>query len=256
MTESVSDILIARQREFDHAGRPIAASFGIHVLLVLGLAVLPAAWFRGKPPAPTMTISLGPGNAGPDRSGQTATGGRNVDKVVPPEKHEPIIPVTPPKSAVPDPAATVVKTPPKVSDKPPAPNPVPSPPKQATGAQLNKGSALVETGAKGNEIGLASGGGGNNTADFDSCCKEFFNQLRERVYDRWQSNQGVSGTTIVEFTVERDGTISESHVGTPSGNDVLDLVALSAVKSVHLNPIPDEYKGKRMTILLRFTYNR
>src|SRR4051812_42486322 len=105
MTESVSDILIARQREFDHAGRPIAASFGVHVLLVIGLAVLPAAWFRGKAPAPTMTISLGPGSAGPDRSGQTSTGGRNVEKVVPPEKHETIIPVTPPKSVTPDPVA-------------------------------------------------------------------------------------------------------------------------------------------------------
>jgi TonB family protein len=256
MTESVSDILVARQREFDHAGRPIAASFGVHVLLVIGLAVLPAAWFRGKAPAPTMTISLGPGSTGQDRSGQTSTGGRDVEKVVPPEKHETIVPVTPPKSVTPDPAAPVVKTPPKVADKPAAPNPVPSPPKQATGAQLNKGSALVETGAKGNEIGLASGGGGDNSTDIDSCCKAFFSELKERVDQRWQRNQGTSGVTIIEFTIERDGTVSASHVATSSGNDVLDLAAWSAVKSVQLSPIPDEYKGKRMTILLRFPYIR
>jgi TonB family protein len=144
-----------------------------------------------------------------------------------------------------------------VSDKPPAPNPVPSPPKQATGAQLNKGSALIETGAKGNEIGLASGGAGNNSAEIDSCCKAFFNELLERVDQRWQRNQSASGVTIVEFTIERDGTISASHVATTSGNDVLDLAAWSAVKNVQkLSPIPDEYKGKRMTILLRFPYNR
>lgn len=256
MTESVSDILIARQREFDHAGRPIAASFGIHVLVVVALAVLPAAWFQGKPPAPTMTISLGPGTIGPVRTGQTATGGRTVDQVVPPEKHETIMPVTPPKTTTPDPAAVVVKTPPKVADKPAPPNPVPSPPKPATGAQLNKGSAFVETGAKGNDIGLASGGGGNNTADIESCCKAFFAELVDRVDQRWQRNQGASGVTIVEFTIERDGTISDSRVSTSSGNEVLDIAARSAVMRAQLSPLPEEYKGKRMTILLRFPYIR
>ncbi len=255
MTESVSDILMARQREFDPAGRPIAASFAVHALLVLGLAVLPAAWFRGRAELPTMTISLGPGTLGPERSGQTATGSRTVDQVVPPEKKEPILPVTPPKVVTPDPVAPVVKAPPKGADKP-TPSPAPPTTTPSTGAQLNKGSATVETGAKGSDIGLASGGGGNSNAEIDSCCKAFFSELKERVDERWLRNQSASGIVVVEFTIERDGAVVNPHVTTSSGTEALDIAALRAVLLVRLSPLPGEYTGKRMIVSLRFPYNK
>lgn len=258
MTESVSDILLARQRLFDSASRPIAASLGVHVLLVIALAVLPAAWFRSKPDLPTMTISLGAGTDGPVRKGELATGGRKVDTVVPPQKREPILPVAPPKALVPDPLAPATKTPPKTAAKPAPPPPITPTTKPATGAQLSKGSALVETGAKGTDIGLSSGGGGTNSPEMDFCCKEYFSQLKERVDEGWMRNQGLAGLVVVEFTIDRSGTVGDVKVTKHSGSDLLDFAAQRAVLSLQgrMGPLPAEYTGQRMIISLTFPYNR
>jgi TonB family protein len=257
MTESVSDILVARQRLFEHTGvgRPVAFSLGVHVVLIATLALLPAAWFKSKANVPTMVISLGAGSLGVKRSGQISTGGKKVDEVVEPKPREPIMPVTQPKTVTPDPAATVVKTPPKTSDKPPTTAPV-APPKPATGAKITPGSATVETGAKGLEIGLSSSGGGNNSAEMNSCCTEYFNEMQSRIDAVWQRNQGAAGETWVDFTIARDGTITGVHVSKNSGNTLLDTAAQRAVLFLKLGPLPDRYTGSQMIMTLKFNYIR
>ena len=260
MTESVSDILVARQRLFEHTGvgRPVAFSMGVHVVLIVALALLPAAWFKSKANVPTMVISLGAGSLGVKRSGQISTGGKKVDEVVEPKAREPILPVAPPKVVTPDPAAPVVKTPPKVSDKPTTAPPTPAPPKAATGAKLTPGSATVETGAKGIEIGLSSAGGGNNSAEMDSCCKEYFLDMLSRIDAVWARNQGITGEVAVNFVIAKDGTISSSSVdiAKSSGNDLLDLAAKRAVLLVKLGPLPERFTGQRMLLQLKFPYIR
>lgn len=257
MTESVSDILVARQRQFESVGvaRPVAMSFFVHTVIIIGLALLPAAWFRAKANVPTMTISLGAGSVGVKRSGQLSTGGKKVEEVVEPKNREPILPVAPPKAITPDPAAIAVKTPPKTSDKP-VTTPTVAPPKPATGAKITPGSAAVETGAKGLEIGLSSAGGGNNSAEMDSCCKEYFQDLKNKVDAVWQSNQGVAGEVSVDFVIARDGTISGIKVSKESGVYALDFAAERAITLLKLGPLPAEYTGQRMFMTLKFPYKR
>jgi TonB family protein len=260
MTETVSDILVQRQRQFEHGGlgRPVALSFGVHTLLIVGLVLLPAAWFQGKPAPKTMVISLGAGSVGVKRSGQLTTGGKKVDEVVEPKKQEPILPVAPPKAVTPDPAAAIIKTPPKTTDKPVAAAPAAAPPKPATGAKVAPGSARVETGAKGMDIGLSSAGGGNNSPEMDSCCREYFQQMYDHIDAAWLRNQGAVGEVSVDFVILRDGTIPSSsiRVSKESGNISLDLAAERAIRQIHLAPLPDAFTGPQMNITLRFTYIR
>ena len=256
MTETVSDILIARQRQFEHAGlgRPVALSFAVHVLVLVGLVLLPAAWFQGKAKEKTITITLGAGSLGLKRSGQLQTGGKKVEEVVEPKKQEPILPVTPPKAVTPDPAAPVVKVPPKTADKPSAaPN---TPAKPATGARIAPGSAAVETGAKGLEVGLSSSGGGNNSAEMDFCCKEYLQDMLNKIDVVWVRNQGITGETWVDFVIEKDGKITHILTSKSSGYEVLDLAAERAISYIKMGPIPELFKGSSIPIRLRMTYTR
>lgn len=256
MTESVSEILVARQREFDSVGRPVAFSLGVHVVLIAALALLPAAWFGTTKNMPTMTISLGAGSLGVKRTGMLSTGGRKVDEVVEP-KREPVIPVAPPKSVTPDPAAAVIKTPPKTSDKPVnSATPTPAVPKPATGTKIAAGSALVETGAKGLEVGLSSSGGGNNSAEIDSCCAEYFQEMQNRVDALWVRNQNAVGEVSVDFVIEKDGRITDPKLSKRSGQDLLDLAALRAITLLKMGQLPPKYTGQRMFMTLKFTYTR
>lgn len=255
MTESVSDILVARQREFDGVGRPVAFSLGVHVVLIAALAILPAAWFGTTKNMPTMTISLGAGSVGVKRSGQLSTGGKKVDEVVEPKERTPILPVAPPKAVTPDPAAAVVKTPPKTSDKP-VTSPTTAAAKPATGAKVAPGSALVETGAKGVEIGLSSSGGGNNSAEMDSCCKDYYLEMLTRIDALWVRNQGAAGETWVDFVIDKNGTISGVKVNKSSGNDLLDLAAQRAILLLKIGPLPPLYTGQRLFMTLKFPYLR
>ncbi len=255
MTESVSDILLARQRELDSVGRPVAFSLGAHIVLIVLIAILPQAWFAAKPELPTMKISLGAGSLGVKRTGMLSTGGKKVDEVVEP-KREPILPVAPPKTVTPDPAATVVKTPPKVSDKPPTTTPTPAVSKPATGAKVTPGSALVETGAKGLEVGLSSSGGGNNSAEIDSCCTEYFQEMQNRVDAVWLRNQNAVGDVDVDFVIQKDGKITDIKVSRKSGYDLLDLAAQRAIMFLKMGPLPPKYTGQKMFMTMKFTYTR
>ena len=254
MTESVSDILVARQREFDSLGRPVAFSVGVHIVLIAVLVLLPAAWFQGKKSVPTMTISLGAGSPGVKRTGILTTGGRKVEEVVEP-KREPVLPVATPKPPTPDPAAAIVKTPPKATDKP-VTTPAPAAAKPATGKQITPGSARVDTGAKGVEIGLSSSGGGNNSAEMDSCCREYFLEMQSKIDAVWVRNQAAVGETWVDFVIAKNGAISEITISKRSGNDLLDLAAQRAVTFLRLGPLPPLYTGQRMLMTLKFPYTR
>jgi TonB family protein len=255
MTESVSDILVARQRQFEGGvGRPVAMSLVVHVLLIVGLVLLPAAWFQGRPKEKTMTITLGAGSLGVIRSGKLQTGGKRVEEVVEPKKQEPLLPVTPPKAVTPDPAAPVVKVPPKTADKPSTVPPAPA--KPATGAKITPGSAAVETGAKGLEVGLSSSGGGNNSAEMDFCCKEYLQDMLNKIDAVWVRNQGITGETWVDFVIEKDGKITGVHTSKSSGYPTLDFAAERAISFVKLGPIPELFKGSRIPITLKMAYTR
>jgi TonB family protein len=254
MTESVSDILVARAQFDDGLKRPVLASVAIHVVIVVGLAVLPASWFAAKAPIKTISISLGSGALGPERKGLTATGGRKVDAVAEPTKKEPIVPVAPPKSVAPDPTAPTVKTPPKTATKPAPPPPIAPTTKPAVGAQISPGKSLVETGAKGLGVGLSSGGLGGSPTDADFCCKEYLSEMTSAIAAVWTDQLGMRGETIMDFTVTRDGKITDIKTRQTSGIPALDLAARRALEYARLFPLPDKFPGERLLVTLRFPY--
>ena len=74
---------------------------------------------------------------------------------------------------------------------------------------------------------------------------------------RSQPNQGASGQNVVEFTIDRSGTLSNIKVLTPSGNPNLDLASMRAMTILgRLPPLPDQYTGQRLIIALTFGYTR
>ena len=74
-----------------------------------------------------------------------------------------------------------------------------------------------------------------------------------RIGNSW-IRPSVNGSTVVIFLrIERNGTISESHIATQSGNGTFDLAALSAVRSASpLPPLPPRYLGPNLGIYLTF----
>jgi hypothetical protein len=164
-------------------------SLVVHLLLIVGLVLLPAAWFQGKAKEKTMTITLGAGSLGVNRSGQLQTGGKKVEEVVEPKKAEPILPAN---ARLKRSLQTGGPGREGATRKRPISLPLfrATPAKPATGAKITPGSAAVETGAKGLEVGLSSSGGGNNSAEMDFCCKEYLQEMVNKIDGRWIRNQG------------------------------------------------------------------
>lgn len=65
--------------------------------------------------------------------------------------------------------------------------------------------------------------------------------------------QGTSSVVGVYFVIERDGTIRDARIETPSGNSTLDRAALRAVlESSPLGPLPFGYSGTYLGVHLKF----
>ncbi|MEO7190793.1 MAG: TonB family protein [Vicinamibacterales bacterium] len=228
----------------------------VHLLLAGSIIVIPRDWYTRKKATPNiMTISLG-GSAGPVTTGTTAAGGRTVEKVAPPDKRpEPIRPV--PKQ---EPAATPVKSTarPDTSKEVAAIKPAPPPTRPpTTGARVVAGSTPVDTGARGQSVGLTTTGGGGSGGEADLmnfCCPEYVQHLLSEIESRWVKNQPEHGNTLLKFTIHRDGTITDISVERGSGSGVLDRIAKNALTDARLMRLPREYTKETLTIHLTFPY--
>jgi TonB family protein len=229
-------------------------SFVVHAIALVLVFVVPSSWWRGNKPEPIyMHVSLA-GALGPETTGMTSIGGRTVEQVVPPTKRPDPVPVTPPKPA-PANTNTVVK--------PPEPKPDPVRPPTAgratpsTGQQVQTGTARVETGARGNSTGLAQGGGqGGVDAEIapNFCCPEYITMMKILLEREWNKMLPGRGTTIMLFTIQRDGSLTEVQVQTSSGDPNLDFEAKRALTTVKLPSLPTAYTEKTLTVRLRFPY--
>jgi TonB family protein len=66
----------------------------------------------------------------------------------------------------------------------------------------------------------------------------------------------IRGRTVVQFIVNRDGSIPEIVLADPSGSDPLDRAALAGMSmSNPLPPLPADYKGFQARLAFTFTYN-
>ena len=261
----VTDIL--RDRMHEPAGLPgmMSVSVLLHGALVVGLLFAPRGWLQraAEVPHSPMMITLGGGGEGPRNGGMTPVGGRAVQVQTPPEavvpKREPVLP---PAAKTPEMSLPKAAKPVKVT----AALPVKQAPDEAHGRtpthgpESRTGNGLVETGARGLGFGLSTGGGpgtGSTLDVADFCCPQYIAVMIERIRSAWSQHAEVAGTTVIKFTIERDGRITETSVEKTSGYETLDIAARTAVAITRqLPPLPQEFPNPTLGVRLTFQYLR
>jgi TonB family protein len=172
--------------------------------------------------------------------------------------------VEPPKLDQPPPDAT--KLPTFKKDKPLPPSPrsrvfeskTPPPPNAVPGAG---GSPDLHTGyseTPGTSSGVTIKGEGGG--DFTTRYGWYIEAVKRRIYGNWQQWSidpvARSSRTIhcaVTFTINRDGSLRDVHIGEPSGNSSYDTSALRAVLSSNpVGGLPGDYSGSYVMATLDF----
>ena len=85
------------------------------------------------------------------------------------------------------------------------------------------------------------------------------NHLKNEIYRNWIVPQGVlfgalRGHVDLEFTIERDGTLSGLRLLKSSGTAALDRAAANALLGARSLPLPSDYRPARVTIQISFFY--
>ena len=257
----VTQIVTVRGRETDGISSMVGASVAAHVALIAVVILAPASWFGATQVTPeenVMTISLG-GAPGPRDGGLTMMGGRPIQQAVPVEAKKAIEPVRAPAARVPAMIEPKKTAPKKAESK------VAEPVKEARsatpikGEEVRKGSAVAETGGKGQGFGLSSGGGGTggylDTANF--CCPEYLSVMLDLIQRNWDYKQQAAGTTVVKFVIQRDGSLTGAQVEKPSGYPALDALAHRAVVLTRRLPaLPSAFSEPSLTVHFVFEYQR
>ena len=254
--DAVSEVLIARTPKGDGLNPMLGASIIAHVALVGAFVFLPAAWFGAKqePPETIMQISLG-GPLGPNDGGVTTLGGRTIQELA--ETKRAIEPVRPPSAKTPE-MIEPTKAPPKKIPPSKVEAKDPKSTRPTKGAEVQAGSSVAETGAKGMGFGLSSGGGGGGghleVSNF--CCPEYLNTMVALIKRNWNSQQGASGRTHLRFVIQRDGRIVDITLEKSGGNESMDLFARRALILTKLPPLPAGYSEPALAVHLFFDYTR
>jgi TonB family protein len=128
-----------------------------------------------------------------------------------------------------------------------------------TGPREQFGSSAADTGGFGFGTGLSTGGGGTSgyldVGNF--CCPDYLETMLNRIQRNWESKQQVAGTSVIRFTVQRDGSITDVELERGSGYPGLDLTAQRALLNTRLLPeLPAAYTNPTLTVHLLFTYQR
>lgn len=261
----VTDVLRDRLSAPKGLERMFVASLLAHAGIVAAFIFVPGGWLdaRKAPPRTVMTISLSGGNQGPDNGGFTAVGGRAVQEVRPPDEPKRPEAVRPPAAKAPEMTVPLPNKAPTRSAPPPKVAQAPDEARGRTptrGTETRSGSAVAETGARGQGFGLSSGGGqgsGSRLDVADFCCPDYIVLMIERVRANWNSRAEVASETIVKFTIQRDGTVSGAEVEKGSGYTALDIAALRAVVGARqLPPLPAAYPNPSLGVHLNFQYTR
>jgi TonB family protein len=259
----VSDVLRDRMSEPAGFERMALVSAAAHGAVLAAILFAPAGWLGGTPEAPrvVMTISLGSGTPGPKNGGMTSIGGRAIQEQAPPEPPKTREEVRPPAAKAPD--MTVPKGTPLKNANAAVVKQAPDQARGRTptrGAQPTPGSALVETGVRGQGFGLSTGGGTGTGSSLDIdvanfCCPEYLIQMVDQIRENWNDKSDVPGEVVVKFTIQRNGTLAGVEVEKPSGYVPNNLAAQRAVALTRqLVPLPAGFPNPTLTVHLNFKY--
>ena len=254
----VTQIVSVRARQADGLERMLGASTLGHAALIAIVVLGPASWFGARTvqeDANVMTISLG-GPVGPSVGGQTVMGGRPVQAIA---EAKPVVePVRPPAARTPEMIEPIKGKRPETKVKEDSRDPRSRTPTK--GQEIQKGSAVAESSLRGLGFGLQSGGGLGQGSYLDTanfCCPEYLGTMVELIRRNWDSKQQAVGTTLVKYTIQRDGTLTAIQVERTSGFAALDFMANRAlVLTKQLPPLPSGYTEPSLTVHLTFEYQR
>jgi TonB family protein len=253
--DAVTPILIDRAREPEGLRRMVTISVVVHVVATAMLLMMPAPTIHDDTPRQVMTISLG-GAPGPRNGGMTPMGGRTAEAAPLPSKPVPM----PPAAKAPEMVL------PKLTSKPEKPRPTT---KQAAedaraktapkAAEATTGTTPLDTGAKGAGFGLTTGGGGTSgyldVADF--CCPDYLTTMIQLIQANWAGKQSVAGETMMKFTIQRDGRLTNIQMERSSGYFALDQTSQrSLLLTRQLPPLPAAFTEPTLTVHLNFQYER
>lgn len=262
MEAVVSDIIKSRMREPGGFKQTALVSLLAHAVVVGVIVALPGVFApAATAPRVVMHISLG-GSPGPKTGGMEQIGGRTILAAQPttdPQLAKPQLPVLrdEPKMVFPIPD-------PKLKPKPTPKNTAASKDPKGVAAgraeEAQTGTAKIDTGAKGQGFGLSSGGGGGNGESrlevSNFCCPEYVLDMRDRIERVWTKQQQSTGTTLMKYTILRNGTLSDIQVEKSSGNLLLDREAQRALTLTRLAPLPSAFPDDHLTVHLEFIYDR
>lgn len=67
---------------------------------------------------------------------------------------------------------------------------------------------------------------------------------------------GRRGRVVVQFVINRDGSVPKLVIATPSGADALDRAAVAGISATNpFPPLPDEFRGDQVRLQFVFLYN-
>jgi TonB family protein len=257
--DAVSAVLVQRTRDTERLAPVVGWSAVAHLVITLLIAIVPAAWLgtMQREPEVIMQVSLG-GAVGPRDGGLATLGGRPIQQERPVEAKKTIEPVRAPAAKAPE-MVEPTKTAPKLTPTATVEAKDPRSRTPTRGEKIEQGNAVAQTAGKGQGFGLSSGGGGTggylDVANF--CCPDYLATMIDLINRNWSSKQGAEGTTLIKFTIERDGRIAAVQIEKPSGVPALDYFSQrSLALTRQLPPLPAAYTGERLTVHLSMDYVR
>ena len=230
MHDRVAEVLAQRQTLESGAAAGVALSVFLHS--AAAVAIVYAAMHQPPPQlVPTVTVSLVPmsGGQAPRLSGQAKA----------PVLHEPA-PVLAKPAAKPEPKTA----PPSVfgkSTKKPSENPAPAP------------QPVVPT-STAPAVEVPLGGAGVTSLEGDFPYTLYIQNMTRLIGQHWARPEVKAGTsTILYFAINRDGSIRDVKIETPSNNPFYDRAAQRAVMETSpLPPLPFAYNGTFLGVHLAF----
>jgi len=251
--EDAVELVLARRRRRQPGRLPalgIAAALGLHVALTAMAVLLPRLDAAQKAPLEFVAVRIVPAQA----LGKPEP---------PPPRPEPEVTAPPvPEPEVvepePEPQAPVLPEPEPKKPEPSKPDPKPEakqPPVAAPSRPASPDAAPQRQGSPaGSPTGTAALGPQVATVgDPDFTYGYYLDRVLAAIEANWRRppTDGVAIEVVVDFRIQRDGTVRELDVAEPSGLSSFDLAGLRAVQAASpLPPLPAGYRKSSLAIRL------
>jgi TonB family protein len=251
MHDRVGEILAARAAQGSGAAPALALSVVLHAALT-GAAIYAAMHAPAPRTANILNISFKSISSFAPAAPVAKTIAKPAEKPAAPKpaapkivEPAPQVPLTATAKAEPKtvPLSTFGKSAKKGSEHP---APAPPPPAPATPAATTTGIGIADVPIGGAGVTGLEGG------DFPYTL--YIENMKRLIGTKWFRPQ-IAGAivTTVAFTIDRDGTIRDAKIETPSGNGTFDRAALRAIlEASPLPPLPFAYNGTYLGVHLTF----